>query len=84
MEAWERIEFIIEREGMNKNSFSNAIGISNNVTITRIINEHRTPSRATCEKIVSAFPSYNLQWVLTGVFMSFIRIYPFHSLFMYS
>ena len=66
MEAWERIEFIIEREGMNKNSFSNAIGISNNVTITRIINEHRTPSRATCEKIVSAFPSYNLQWVLTG------------------
>lgn len=30
MEAWERIEFIIEREGMNKNSFSNAIGISNN------------------------------------------------------
>ena len=66
MEAWERIEFIIEREGMNKNSFSNAIGISNNVTITRIINEHRTHSRATCEKIVSAFPSYNLQWVLTG------------------
>ena len=60
MEAWERIEFIIEREGMNKNSFSNAIGISNNVTITRIINEHRTPSRATCEKIVSAFPSYKL------------------------
>lgn len=66
MEAWERIEFIIEREGLNKNSFSKAIGISNNVTITRIINEHRTPSRSTCEKIVSAFPLYNLEWLLTG------------------
>lgn len=66
MEGWERIEFIIEREGLNKNSFSKAIGISNNVTITRIINEHRTPSRATCKKIVSAFPLYNLEWLLTG------------------
>lgn len=66
MEAWERVELIIEKEGLNKNSFSKAIGISNNVTITRIINEHRTPSRATCEKIVSAFPTYNLEWLLTG------------------
>ena len=66
MEAWKRVEFIIEKEGLNKNSFSKAIGISNNVTITRIINEHRTPSRATCEKIVSAFPAYNLEWLLTG------------------
>ena len=46
MEAWKRVELIIEKEGLNKNSFSKAIGISNNVTITRIINEHRTPSRA--------------------------------------
>ena len=66
MEAWKRVEFIIEKEGLNKNSFSKAIGISNNVTITRIINEHRTPSRATCEKIVSAFTAYNLEWLLTG------------------
>lgn len=66
MESWERIEFIIEKEGLNKNSFSKAIGISNNVTITRIINEHRAPSRSTCEKIVSAFPLYNLEWLLTG------------------
>ena len=66
MEAWKRVELIIENEGVYKNSFSKAIGISNNVTITRIINEHRTPSRATCEKIVSAFPAYNLEWLLTG------------------
>ncbi|WP_321479725.1 LexA family transcriptional regulator [uncultured Bacteroides sp.] len=66
MESWERIQFVMDREGMNKNSFSRAIGISNNVTITRIINEHRSPSRATCEKIVSTYPKYNLRWLLTG------------------
>ncbi len=51
-------------EGLNKNSFSAAIGLSNNVTITRIINEHRSPSKATCEKIVKAFPKYNIDWLL--------------------
>lgn len=54
MESWERLELIMKMEGLNKNSFSAAIGLSNNVTITRIINEHRSPSRATCEKIVKA------------------------------
>lgn len=66
MEAWERIQKIMNEEGLNKNSFSKAIGISNNVTITRIINEKRSPSRSTCEKIVTAFPKYNLTWILTG------------------
>ena len=66
MEAWERIQKIMDEEGLNKNSFSKAIGISNNVTITRIINEKRSPSRSTCEKIVSAFHKYNLTWILTG------------------
>lgn len=66
MEAWERIQKIIDEEGLNKNSFSKAIGISNNVTITRIINEKRSPSKSTCDKIVAAFPKYNLKWLLTG------------------
>lgn len=66
MEAWERIQKIIDEEGLNKNSFSKAIGISNNVTITRIINEKRSPSKSTCEKIVLAFPKYNIKWLLTG------------------
>lgn len=44
MEAWERVKYIIENEGYNKNSFSNEIGLRNNATIGRLINEHRTPS----------------------------------------
>lgn len=66
MEPWERIQKIMDEEGLNKNSFSKAIGISNNVTITRIINEKRSPSKSTCEKIVAAFPKYSINWLLTG------------------
>lgn len=51
---------------MNKNSFSHAVGINNNVTITRIINEKRTPSRATCQKIIERFPKYRFDWLMYG------------------
>lgn len=66
MEGWERIQYIMESEGYNKNSFSTAIGITNNVTITRIINEKRNPSRATCQKIINRFPQYNFEWLHSG------------------
>ncbi|MCD7901808.1 MAG: hypothetical protein LUH22_18735 [Bacteroides sp.] len=66
MEGWERIQFIMDQEGLNKNSFSRAIGMSHNVTITRIINEKRSPSRATSEKVVKAFPQYNFDWLYRG------------------
>lgn len=66
MEGWERVKLIMEREGYNKNSFSTAIGLSNNVTITRLINEERKPSRMTLEKIAQRFPQYNPDWVLSG------------------
>ena len=67
MEGWERIQYIMETEGYNKNSFSSAIGISNNVTITRIINEKRNPSRATCQKIIDRFPQYSFDWLFSGI-----------------
>lgn len=67
MEGWERVKYIMEREGLNKNSFSAAIGASNNVTITRIINEKRVPSRATYEKIINRFPQYSLEWLSSGI-----------------
>lgn len=67
MEGWERVQYIMEIEGFNKNSFSAAIGINNNVTITRIINERRNPSHSTCEKIISRFPKYNLEWLEFGI-----------------
>lgn len=66
MEGWERVQYIMDKEGFNKNSFSETIGSTNNVTITRIINEKRNPSKATCEKIIQRFPIYNFNWLFKG------------------
>ena len=39
MESYDRIKIIIEELGLNVTSFSKKIGLSNNVTIGRIIKE---------------------------------------------
>lgn len=52
--------------GLNKNSFSKAIGLSNNVTIGRIINEDREPSFDILTKIIQTYGSINANWLLTG------------------
>ena len=51
MEAWERIYTIMNEEGLNKNSLSRRMGLQNNVTITKIINDHRNPQETTLEKV---------------------------------
>jgi hypothetical protein len=66
MDSWERIEKIMVYFDMNKNSFSKEIGMSNNVTIGRIINEKRKPSETTLKRIVNRFKSVNLEWLKTG------------------
>lgn len=76
MEGWERVKYIMETEGHNKNSFSTAIGMSNNVTITRLINEKRNPSRATCQKIVDRFPQYSYDWLFSGTGDMYVKKEP--------
>ena len=66
MEAWERIYTIMNEEGLNKNSLSRRMGLQNNVTITKIINDHRNPQETTLEKVADAFPQYSRRWVLYG------------------
>lgn len=66
MEAWERIETIMEEQGLNKNSLSRRMGLQNNVTITKIVNDHRSPQTSTLEKLADAFPQYNREWILYG------------------
>lgn len=65
-QPWERIEMIMEYYSLNKNTFSKEIRMSNNVTIGRIINEHRKPSTATLNRIVKRFPEIDYDWLLTG------------------
>ncbi len=64
----ERLEILIRELGLNSNSFSKALGYSNNnVTIGRIINDkEKSPSYDTLQKILEAFPRINPTWLLTG------------------
>ena len=63
----ERIEMIMNEMGYNKNSFSKAIGLGNNVTIGRIINEKRDPSYEVLQKIIQTFGHrINARWLVTG------------------
>lgn len=61
-----RIALIMKEYGYNKNSFSKAIGLKNNVTIGRIINENRHPSYEVLYKIIQTFGSIDANWLLTG------------------
>ena len=61
-----RIEKVIRHLGLNKNSFSRAIGMTNNVTIGRILNEDRNPHPSTLKKIVDHFPQINYEWLTEG------------------
>jgi transcriptional regulator with XRE-family HTH domain len=63
----ERIESVIKELGYNKNSFSKAIGLGNNVTIGRIINEKRDPSYEVLQKIIQTFGHIiSAKWLVTG------------------
>lgn len=65
-EGWERVMAVMNHYGLNKNSFSMEIGMSNSMTIGRIINEKRKPIPATLNKIADKCPEINRDWLLTG------------------
>ena len=63
----DRINNIINHLGMNINSFSKEIGMSNNVTIGRIISGTSKPSFEILSKIVLRYCSIiNVVWLITG------------------
>ena len=66
-DAGKRIEQVIKYFGLNKNSFSKEIGMSNNVTIGRILNEERNPSNETLLKITNRYPQIDYDWLKSGI-----------------
>ena len=44
-----------------------AIGLTNNVTIGRIINENRRPSQKTLQMILTKFSNVDANWLFTGI-----------------
>lgn len=62
-----RIALVIKELGYNKNSFSKAIGLSNNTTIGNIVSGRKTkPSFDVIYRILTTFDSINKGWLLTG------------------
>ena len=51
---------------LNKNSLSVAIGLTNNVTIGRIVNENRHPSQKTLQLILTKFSNIDANWLFSG------------------
>ena len=66
MDINERISYIIELKGLNKNSFSLKIGIKPQ-TLHHIISKRKTkPSFFVIEKILQTFKDINAEWLITG------------------
>jgi hypothetical protein len=63
----ERIVEIMQHYGLNKNSFSIRIGMTNNTAIGKIVNEpSRKPSYEIIMKIMNTFPEINRRWFIEG------------------
>ena len=69
MEVSERIEKIIASEGLTASAFADKIGIQRS-NVSHIINgrngQHSDPSFALLQKILTAFPHYNTDWLVMG------------------
>lgn len=62
----QRIEKLIDELGMNKNSFSRAIGLDHNTTIGQIIKKGSNPSWDVFERIIATYPNISLEWITQG------------------
>lgn len=65
METKERIRKIIENEGLSQADFSRMTGI-NTSTLSHVLTGRNNPSIEVINKILTAFPKYNSQWLVNG------------------
>ena len=63
----QRLKQLIDRLGMNINSFSKECGYPTSATIWRIIDDNKKPSTPTINKICNRFTQVNREWLLTGL-----------------
>ena len=62
----ERIKEVLYKKGLNIKEFSLKIGMKSPNTIQLIIRENRKPSFKTVNKIMTAFPEINYEWLMQG------------------
>lgn len=65
-ERWERVQTIMEREGLNHVTMSDAIGLNNHTTLYRVVRQHKKPQDGTLRRILRHYPKYREQWLLHG------------------
>jgi len=67
MKANERLQEIIDREGLNAKVFSEKLGFERPQRIYDILkNKTKTISEDLANKIISVFPPYSKVWIITG------------------
>ena len=62
----QRIKEILYKKGLNIKEFCIKIGMNSPNTIQLIIRENRKPSYKTVNKIMTAFPDINYEWLMKG------------------
>ncbi len=64
MDVHKRLKLLIQTLGLNNTTFSNEIGLTNNVTILRIARDGNAPSFNLTYMIKSRYPNLDLNWFL--------------------
>lgn len=66
MKVGVRLSKIIKHLNHNTSSFSRSIGLTNNVTLMRIVKGESAPSYSTLQKINNTYPNINIEWLVSG------------------
>lgn len=61
----ERLEFIIKKKGLTKNSFSVSLGMHNTV-VGNIVRGFHKPSYKFIEKVLMKYKDIDARWLITG------------------
>lgn len=64
MDVNKRLKLLMQTLGLNNTTFSNEIGLANNVTILRIARDGNAPSFKVIYMIKSRYPNLDLNWFL--------------------
>jgi hypothetical protein len=64
--SWERLQRIIENEGMNINQFATSIGLQRSESLYQIKRGCINITRSIATRIVDKYPYYSFPWLVTG------------------
>jgi len=63
---YERLKNWMESEGLKPSALADAIGV-NRATISHILSGRNKPSIDFLEKLLSAYPNINANWLISGI-----------------